>query len=362
MDISDIYRQDRGVAEGGVRRGGSAFPPGRYLMQNELLNMPPVAVQQQSFSEAYPPTGVGTQLPAEPATLAAEAVEYLLQVISAPQFSTESPPDALRSIKNFEELLSIAWAVRNMSTALSNGNLDYSPPVEGITIDALKSFQVKLRRLAWQIKQIAGGDYNNKEFFIDECAEALNHLTRQLAQRISTLTKTSEEYRNMSFRDALTGIYNRKAFMHFAEEVFSALRPAVSTLIIADIDRFKIFNDTYGHLCGDEVLKLFAAHIARALRPDDICCRYGGEEFLMLLPGMPLDLGLSVAERLRAGVEKLRLRFAGHELLITSSFGVCEAGPIPENLSFNDFICACISRADVNLYKAKAGGRNMVVG
>jgi two-component system cell cycle response regulator len=187
-------------------------------------------------------------------------------------------------------------------------------------------------------------------------------LTLQLAQRISSLTKASEEYRNMSYRDALTGIYNRKAFMQFAEEVFTATRPAMSTLIIADIDRFKVFNDTYGHLCGDEVLKLFATHIARALRPDDLCCRYGGEEFLMLLPGMSLNLGMVVAERLRAGVEKLRLRFAGHELQITASFGVCETGSTPGYLPFNDFVCSCISRADANLYKAKEGGRNMVVG
>ncbi|MDR2668988.1 MAG: GGDEF domain-containing protein [Desulfovibrio sp.] len=302
------------------------------------------------------------QQPVEADALAAEAVGYLLQVIAAPQCSNEPPPEALRGIRNFEELLSIAWGIRKMSTALSDGDLDYSPPVQGITIDALKSFQGKLRRLAWQIKQIAGGDYGNKEFFIGECAEALNHLTRQLTQRIASLTKTSEEYKSMSFRDALTGIYNRKAFMHFAEEVFSTMRPEVSTLIITDIDRFKLFNDTYGHLCGDEVLKLFATHIARALRPDDICCRYGGEEFLMLLPGMPLSLGLGVAERLRSGVEKLRVRFAGHELQITSSFGVCETGPTPENQPFNDFVCSCISRADANLYKAKAGGRNMVVG
>jgi diguanylate cyclase (GGDEF)-like protein len=330
--------------------------------------MQPIADQQQGFdvdevrAKLRTSAAAAGQQPPNAIALADEAVEYLLQVIAAPQFSNETPPEMLRGIKNFEKLLSIAWGIRKMSTALSNGDLDYSPSVEGITIDALKSFQGKLRRLAWQIKQIAGGDYGNKEFFIRECAEALNHLTLQLEQRISTLTKASEEYRNMSFHDALTGIYNRKAFMHFAEEVLSSIHPAVSTLIITDIDRFKTFNDTYGHLCGDEVLKLFATHIARALRPDDICCRYGGEEFLMLLPGMSVTLGIGVAERLRAGVERLRLRFAGHELRITSSFGVCEISPTPEDQSFNDFISSCISRVDANLYKAKAGGRNMVVG
>jgi diguanylate cyclase (GGDEF)-like protein len=150
--------------------------------------------------------------------------------------------------------------------------------------------------------------------------------------------------------------------MQFAEEIFTTLKPEVSTLIIADIDKFKTFNDAYGHLCGDEVLKLFAGYLAHALRPGDICCRYGGEEFLMLLPGMPLSVGLSIGDRLRAGVEKLRLNFSGKELQITSSFGVCETGPMPENVSFDDFIRSCIGGADENLYKAKEGGRNKVVG
>jgi diguanylate cyclase (GGDEF)-like protein len=294
-------------------------------------------------------------------TLAAKVVEHLLQVAGSPRFKDETMPEALRDVKNFEQLHAMIWEARKISLALSKGDLSYISPEKGVTMGALKSLQSNLKHLAWQAKQIAGGDYSHKVDFIGEFSEAFNDMTNQLSRRISLLKDTSEEYKDKSFRDALTGIYNRMAFMHFAEEAFS-MHPDVSTLIITDIDRFKKFNDEYGHLCGDEVLKNFASYLAHALRPSDICSRYGGEEFLMLLPGMPLDMGLIVGERLRAGVEKLRLNYGGQELRVTASFGVCETGPMPEGASFGEFITACISRADANLYRAKEGGRNKVVG
>ncbi|MDR2668514.1 MAG: GGDEF domain-containing protein [Desulfovibrio sp.] len=300
--------------------------------------------------------------PADGTALAAAVVEHLLQVAVSPRFKDETTPEALRGIKNFEQLLAITWATRKMTLALSKGDLEYYTPEKGIIIGALKAFQSNLKHLTWQTQRIAGGDYSHKVSFLGEFSEAFNYMAVQLAQRITLLKSTSEEYKNLSYRDALTGIYNRKAFMHFAEEVFTTLKPEVSTLIITDIDKFKAFNDVHGHLCGDEVLKLFADYIAHALRPGDICSRYGGEEFLMLLPGMPLSVGLSIGERLRAGVEKLRLNFAGKELQITASFGVCETSPMPEGVPFDEFIRAGIGRADANLYKAKESGRNRVVG
>ncbi|MDR2123760.1 MAG: GGDEF domain-containing protein [Desulfovibrio sp.] len=294
--------------------------------------------------------------------LAAAVVDRLLQVAASPRFKDETVPEALRGVKNFEQLLTVIWATRKMAMALSKGDMDYYTPEKGIIVGALKTLQSNLKHLTWQTQRIAGGDYSHKVSFLGEFSEAFNYMATQLAQRISLLKSTSEEYKNMSFRDALTGIYNRKAFMHFAEEVFTTLKPLASTLIMADIDKFKNFNDDYGHLCGDEVLKLFAGYLSRALRPGDICSRYGGEEFLMLLPGMPLSVGLSIGERLRAGVEKLRMQFAGKELRITSSFGICETGTMPDGARFDEFICSCIGRADENLYKAKEGGRNRVVG
>ncbi|MDR2603913.1 MAG: GGDEF domain-containing protein [Desulfovibrio sp.] len=311
---------------------------------------------------AAPAPTVPESQPADGTALATSVVEHLLQVAVSPRFKDETPPEALRGIKNFEQLLAVIWATRKMAVTLAKGDLEYQTPEKGIIIGTLKAFQSNLKHLTWQTQRIAGGDYSHKVSFLGEFSEAFNYMAAQLAQRISLLKNTSEEYKNLSFRDALTGMYNRKAFMHFAEEIFTTLKPDVSTLVIADIDKFKTFNDVYGHLCGDEVLKLFADYLAHALRPGDICSRYGGEEFLMLLPGMPLSVGLSIGERLRAGVEALRLNYEGKELRITASFGVCETVPTAEGEPFDEFIRACIGRADENLYKAKEGGRNRVVG
>jgi diguanylate cyclase (GGDEF)-like protein len=324
------------------RADGIAFASGRQMP--EQRNLP--AVPQ----------------PADGVALAFAVVDYLLQVATSPTCQDRTPPEALRGIHGFEQLFAVVWAIRNMALALAGGDMEYQTPEKGVIIGALKTFQSNLKQLTWQTQRIAGGDYSQKVNFLGEFSEAFNHMAAQLAQRITLLKSASEEYKNMSFKDALTGIYNRKAFMHFAEEVFSVARPDISTMMIADIDRFKNFNDVYGHLCGDEVLKLFASYLSHALRPGDICSRYGGEEFLLLLPGMPQSVGLGIGERLRAGVEKLRLNFAGKELRITASFGVCPVGPLPAEMPFDEFMRSCIGRADENLYKAKEGGRNKVVG
>ncbi|MDR1947657.1 MAG: GGDEF domain-containing protein [Desulfovibrio sp.] len=294
--------------------------------------------------------------------LADALVEYLLHVLSSPLPKDDPPPDALRNIDNFEELLGVLRGIRDMSLALSGGDLYCSTPQKGITIAALKTLQANLRHLNWLVREIARGRYGHQVDFLGEFSEAFNSMIEQLTKNIRLLLITTEEYKGRAFRDALTGIYNRYAFMLLAEDVFGTMRPATSTLIITDIDKFKNFNDAYGHICGDEVLKNVAACITRALRPFDIFCRYGGEEFLVLQPGMPLTGGLTVGERLRTGLEKMRLNFGGEQLRITASFGVSEIGPMPADLPFQDFITACINRADANLYTAKASGRNKVVG
>ena len=97
-------------------------------------------------------------------------------------------------------------------------------------------------------------------------------------------------------------------------------RPGVC--IMVDIDFFKKINDTYGHSCGDATLRAFARRLRDGLRPGDLCCRYGGEEFLIFLAGATSpDVGRSVAERLRRAVEQLQIPCDGHDLRVTASFG-----------------------------------------
>ncbi|MDR2800715.1 MAG: GGDEF domain-containing protein [Desulfovibrio sp.] len=295
--------------------------------------------------------------------LVAGLVDYLLQVLGSPRLKVETAPEELQGVKNLEELNTLAWAIRKMALSLSKGDLEYATDARGVVIGGLKAMQSNLKHLTWQAKQIAGGDYSHKVDFIGEFSEAFNLMTSQLSNRIMRLVDISEEYKDKSFKDALTGIYNRSAFMHYAQDVLCNVKEGdASSLIITDIDKFKLFNDVHGHLCGDEVLKAFAARLSGSMRPSDICSRYGGEEFLMLLPGTALAVAMLIAERLRSGVEAMEINFEGKLLKITASFGVAEIFRKPDHMSFETYIADGIRRADVNLYKAKEAGRNRVIG
>ncbi|HEV7784720.1 MAG TPA: GGDEF domain-containing protein, partial [Thermoanaerobaculia bacterium] len=129
------------------------------------------------------------------------------------------------------------------------------------------------------------------------------------------------------------------------------------SVVLCDLDHFKEVNDTFGHLAGDAVLREGAAVLRRGLRSTDILGRYGGEEFLAVLPQVDLESARLAAERLRVGLESARVRLpTGSELRITASFGVASRDDLPGLLT-TDLL---VSLADRRLYEAKAAGRNCV--
>jgi two-component system cell cycle response regulator len=163
----------------------------------------------------------------------------------------------------------------------------------------------------------------------------------------------------LAVTDELTGLNNRR----FMESQIIALveraaagGDAVSALMI-DIDHFKKINDTYGHDVGDEVLREFAARLASNVRAIDLPCRYGGEEFTVIMPGASIEAAEKVAERIRLHVAGAPFRVAaGSELLnVTISIGVAAS------MGEHDSPEALIKRADEAVYEAKAGGRNRVI-
>ncbi len=175
-----------------------------------------------------------------------------------------------------------------------------------------------------------------------------------------TLEQLREEVRHLrdlSHRDPLTGLYNFRYLMQVLEDEMERTRRTgvPFSLIIADLDRFKQVNDTYGHEAGNRTLAHAARVWRRLLRRIDLLCRYGGEEFVIVLPGTRLGQATIAAERLRAGLEEHSAEIDGDRIRLSASFGVdCFFGT--ETLTSRGFL----DRADQWLLKAKAEGRNRV--
>jgi diguanylate cyclase (GGDEF)-like protein len=164
------------------------------------------------------------------------------------------------------------------------------------------------------------------------------------------------EVRENSLRDSLTGCATRA---HATEVIDAELRRARRSqmpvsLIMFDLDHFKDVNDRYGHLCGDAVLANVGRRMKDVLRGSDLKCRYGGEEFLVLLPETPLHGARRVAETLRREIAERPIPWAGEALTVTASFGLTQA--LPGEIS----IQSVVARADAALYRAKEEGRNCV--
>lgn len=165
-----------------------------------------------------------------------------------------------------------------------------------------------------------------------------------------------EEIYRLKTTDALTGANNRRAFdEELQREVFRFLRyHRPMSLIMLDIDHFKQVNDTHGHLTGDHVLSRLGELIAARTRPEDVFCRYGGEEFALLLPETDLAAALARAEEIRGAVDRERFVFDDVAIPITISAGVAEAWAGMREP--DEFVAA----ADHCLYRAKESGRNRV--
>ncbi len=171
--------------------------------------------------------------------------------------------------------------------------------------------------------------------------------------------KNAELYREVhenSVRDALTGCFNRR---HSLQVLDSELRRArrshgAFSLVMLDLDHFKTINDRFGHLCGDAVLAHVGQRMKAVLRGSDTKCRYGGEEFLVLLPDTPLAGARRVAEMLRKDLEQRPARWNDQILVVTASFGIAEI------ITGEDTANTIIARADAALYQAKQNGRNCV--
>ena len=181
-------------------------------------------------------------------------------------------------------------------------------------------------------------------------------VSEQLAMSVANL-RLRETLRHQSIRDALTGLYNRRFFQDSLEREIRRVRRRGATLglLMIDIDDFKVYNDTYGHEAGDLLLRLLGDLLRRRVRSEDIACRYGGEEFALILPEATLETTQVRAEELREEVKRLRPVYQDGPLGgITVSIGVAaypEHGPQGEDI---------VRAADTALYNSKAYGRDCI--
>lgn len=188
--------------------------------------------------------------------------------------------------------------------------------------------------------------------------KALEHQLLESRKQVETLQESLEAIRHESLTDELTTLSNRK---HFDQTIERMVQDAAHSgeplsLLITDIDHFKQFNDNYGHQTGDQVLRLVALAVKQNVKGHDVACRYGGEEFAVLLPHTSLQQAVTVAEHIRRAVisKELVKRSTGENLgriTITIGAATFRPGDTPQTL---------ISRADKALYAGKHDGRNQV--
>ena len=164
--------------------------------------------------------------------------------------------------------------------------------------------------------------------------------------------------RDMAFFDPLTTLLNRRRFLEEAERCFAhhARYAEFLSILFLDIDHFKKVNDQYGHRFGDEVLKDFASLLQKSIRSSDVCGRYGGEEFVVVLAKTQTDRAISAAKRLQAAITLSS--FSKHpEFAYTVSIGVYSFIPLANKECFLEM---CIEKSDMALYRAKENGRNRI--
>jgi diguanylate cyclase (GGDEF)-like protein len=191
--------------------------------------------------------------------------------------------------------------------------------------------------------------YEERSLFVEK---VVNQLTIAFIN-----LKLLHTFKLKSIRDPLTGLFNRRYFEEILERLLNRGEQGnyEVSLIVLDIDHFKRINDTFGHLAGDAVLRDVGVFLKGSVRPTDIVCRYGGEEFAIILPACPIEIAKQRAEKLRRGIQYLGMEYQGKNLgNITISGGVAV---FPQRAST---LTELVNAADMALYQAKVKGRDRI--
>ena len=177
-----------------------------------------------------------------------------------------------------------------------------------------------------------------------------------ILDKFDCINKKIESYEKEAVLDGLTGTYNKKSIVEFLNKYihnFLRYKKESFSLLMIDIDFFKKINDTYGHLAGDKCLEIMSNIIKSIIRESDIFGRFGGEEFLIILPNTKMSGALKLAKRIKDAVEKQVFTFESQDIKFTISIGATSMG-------LTDTYESLLSRVDEALYEAKNKGRNRI--
>lgn len=318
------------------------------------------------FGEAHPAVGAGI------------AAEYKL------------PDDMITAIRGHHDevvpeakLSRIAWLAERVAGVFETGavgqareqvcKLGVDLGMTAARMDALlQELPARVQNLATTFEREVGPQPDLHQLR-DDANARLVEMNRQYEETVATLRRVLEEKEVLAKQleelnrvlatqaatDALTGLPNRRALEQvLARDVARAERSGDPlSVVLLDVDHFKRFNDTYGHLVGDQVLRHLGGIVQRSLREGDFVARYGGEEFCVVLPRATQEGALLAARRVRMAIERNRLKCDAGELSVTSSFGVTTYLPSTAQRSYEQLF----KEADEALYAAKEQGRNCVV-
>jgi diguanylate cyclase len=265
--------------------------------------------------------------------------------ISAARFCDRVDEVGARIVGEIEQVVSM------IESAIGNSN-DFSQSLAGAQREIISSSDRE--QLRFIIETLVRA---TKE--VEEANQTLQKRLVDSREEINVLQENLETVRTESLTDPLTTLANRKYFEESIKGFIDASEEsgAPLSLILTDIDHFKKFNDTYGHLTGDQVLRLVAIALKQNVKGQDVAARYGGEEFVVLLPRTALMAAVTVADNIRRAVmgKELMRRSTGETLgRVTISLGVA-------SWRKGDTVATLLERADACLYAAKHGGRNCVV-
>jgi diguanylate cyclase (GGDEF)-like protein len=321
-------------------------------------------------------------------SLAYSVIQHVSTLLNSP-VAPEIPPE-LEDMEELHQLRAQFMEMRQHLTRVSRGDLSEDIKTRGFSAGLLKRHLANLRHLTWQVEQVSRGDFTQRVDFMGDFSKAFNNMVIQLDTTLTSLRTTEEaltrltnslrqevemrtsavnalkqseaRFKYLADHDPLTGALNRRSFLLIAE---TGLRNAqqsgkACSFAMLDVDHFKKFNDTYGHLDGDMALKHVVKLSQSNLRQSDCMGRYGGEEFIFYFADADREQGFRAAERIRKAIAEHPVQLESGAVSITASMGVSTVRPQWPGERDSHFLQKMVLMADAAMYESKQQGRDRV--